>query len=154
VKQIFGGWHRHVPAVIGLAVAGSSLLPGAAHADRTPGTGNGGVHFRYAPPMISANHDHIVWHWTLSNAGREPAKKVVVTHYLDPALKVTDLSAPCTAQGTSITCPFAELRPGTEQNGFIEADLPPDQAVNLHISGEVVWEIPEGAAEPDTPRSG
>lgn len=153
MKHIVGRRRRRTLVVIGLAVAGSMMLLSApAHAGGGAKTGNEGVQFRYAPVQFSGNRTHVVWHWTLTNAGGQRASKVVLTHRLDQAMKVTGVSAPCTTQGTVVTCPFDELRPGDEQRGFIEADLPPNQTADMQINGQVVWEAPvSGAPETGTP---
>jgi hypothetical protein len=153
VKRTFGGWHRSALAVVWAAAAGSSMFGSApAYADHTPGTQSEGVQFGYAPPTFSWNHDHINWHWTLKNTGPGRATHVTLTHRLDPALRVTAVSAPCTTVGTVVSCPFDVLTPGEERHGVIEADLPPGQAAVVQINGQVAWEqaaSPEGV--PATP---
>ncbi|MCW2886024.1 MAG: hypothetical protein QOE54_6876 [Streptosporangiaceae bacterium] len=142
VKRIFGGRHWSAPAVIGIAVAGSMMsLPVPAYAGSTPGTGGQGVQLGYAAPELSKNRDHVVWHWTLTNAGQDAVNNLVLIHRLDPRLTVTRVSAPCAAQGTVVTCPFDVVSPGEEQHGVIEADVPPGEALDVRINGQAAWEV-------------
>ncbi|MCX5387415.1 hypothetical protein [Streptomyces sp. NBC_00083] len=122
--------------VLASAAVFLAVLP-AAQAAHAPQAGGVDVAVSYEAPHLNDDGSHVTWHWKLTNTGTKTARKITLTHTLNPPLNHVEASAPCQNTGTSIRCAYDSIPAGATREGTVEADVPADLSGTLHINGRV-----------------
>jgi phage baseplate assembly protein gpV len=104
------------------------------------------VKLAYDSPQVSADGEHLVWRWTLTNEGSGAAGGVVLVHRLTPALKISHLAKECRAIASGVSCSYGTIKAGQRKAGSLEAELSRDVSGTVEINGRVTWQ--QGAAGP------
>jgi phage baseplate assembly protein gpV len=104
------------------------------------------VKLAYDAPQVSADGEHLVWRWTLTNEGSGPAGGVILVHRLTPALKISHVAKECRAIASGVSCSYGTIKAGQRKTGSLEAELSRDVSGTVEINGRVTWQ--QGTAGP------
>lgn len=137
-------------AAVGAPFLASAAVPAAAAAAAAPPApkpATADIRFAYDTPTVAADGEHVIWGWTVTNAGPGAAGGVVVVHHLVPPLKITQMSKECRAIADGVSCAYGTIKAGQRRAGELTAELSPDVSGTLEINGRATWQ--QGIIGPD-----
>jgi hypothetical protein len=100
----------------------------------------------YDAPQVTADGEHLIWRWTLTDEGPRAAGGVVLVHRLTPTLKISRLAKECRAIASGISCSYGTIEAGQRRVGSLKAELSHDAPGTVEINGRVTYQ--QGTAGP------
>jgi hypothetical protein len=129
------------PAFLG---ATATTATATAAAPRAPKPSAADVTFFYDAPQISADGEHVIWRWRLTNAGSGSAAGVVLVHRLVPRLRISRMTRECRGIAGGVSCSYGTIKAGQRRRGALTANLSREMSGTVEIRGRVAWQ--EGSA--------